>query len=756
MGLKMRPGVRGYFAVAFFMTAAVLPFSQAPAQGVEVLAIAGAVNKAYNAYKDMIALLKSGDPTQQDLIVAKLAVLENDFHQIQVGIDQINAKIEEEMQLGRRAFFLDNLKQLQLIRGTARTGAEEVALWVQGRKQDSTLMEEAKHDSLHAASQMLEGAGFFLRPGQGDTDFVSDYRSALPAYLYIMTVRLGVLSIAEPNFQANPVYQDEFRQHVKRLDEILASINGPLSCIQTGQPPTTGSGGFYDICSYCSDPVTNANSFIDGELPKPLTVNCENPLPGSDQDFADDIGFFKFYDRYQTQKMVGYVDLRNLRDLVETNTHSSQVVQFYQYHALIGFGAKCLTAPRMEMQPCNGSPAQEWQGNDGFGALRSLGLCLQVQRFRTSNGTRLETDECSRAPGERWTLTAAGDIRGIGGKCLDVKDFSTANGAPVQMWDCTGAANQQWSWSAPPGPAISAIDPSSGPVAGGTYVHIMGNGFDPAGLSGSSNTLALFNDIPSDYVLCQDSMRCTVRSPKVAAPGAVFIGVQVSGVSSTQTALFTYHAHPMLTGIDSFVPEGEIAIVLDGYAPDGGTTVAVQSSNPTVLSVPATVTVPAGSSGVTFPIGFLPTPNAGTVTVTASYEGVALSTKVGVAAWPPLSVNLGAASALGNGASSTATVSLNTPAPAGGAVVTLSSSDPSAISVPASLTVRPGEKTAAVTITNHYSGLPEQVTIGASYNGLTASDALYVPKEPSCRPHTCPKGFHFDPDSCGCARGLPQ
>ena len=656
-------GVLRKIAAAFVFAIALLTASQATAQ-VEVLAIAGAVKQAYSAYKDMLALLTSGDPTQQDQILAKLATLENDYNQIQGEIDQINKKIEGEIKLERRAFFLETLQQVQLIRGTARTGAEEVALWVQGHNQNSALLEQAKHDSLLAASQMLEGTGFFLRPGQGDADSVFDYRSALPAYLYIMTVRLGVLSMADPNFRANPVYQDEFHQHVKRLDEILANIDGPLSCQQTGLPPN--SSGVYDICSFCTDPITNVSSFILGEVPRPNAPECENPLNGSTQDYADGLSYFRFYERYRTQKMVGYIDLRNLRDLVESNTHSSQVERYHQYHALIGFGGKCLTSPEMVMEPCNGSPAQEWQG-DGFGGLRSLNRCLQVHRFETSNGAKVELEECARAPGEQWKLTAAGDIRGIGGKCLDVKDLSTADGAPVQMWDCGGGSNQQWSWAAPSGPAITAIDPQSGSVAGGTYVHITGSGFDPATRPGS-NTLAFFNNVPSDYVLCQSSTNCTVRSPKSATPGQIYINVQVSGISSTQTALFTYRAHPVLTGIDYFPPNGIIAIHLDGYAPDGNTTIAVQSSDPSVVSVPATVTIPAGSSGVTFPVEILPTPNAGTVTVKASYDGVTLSTTIGVAAWPALSINVGSASALGAGASSTATVSINTAAPAGGAI----------------------------------------------------------------------------------------
>lgn len=84
-------------------------------------------------------------------------------------------------------------------------------------------------------------------------------------------------------------------------------------------------------------------------------------------------------------------------------------------------------------------------------------------------------------------------------------------------------------------------------------------------------------DVASDYLLCEDSTRCTVRSPKFAASGPAFIRVKVSGSSAPQPALFMYHAHPVLIGIDWFEPNGIIAIRLDGYASDGGTAVAINT-----------------------------------------------------------------------------------------------------------------------------------------------------------------------------------
>jgi hypothetical protein len=734
------------------VVATLLRPPQAGAQA-EVLAVAGAIKAAYGAYNDVQNLLRSGDPTQQDQIIAKLTALENDYAQFKSELHDLNDKIKDLIWINEQQHFLDVQDQVEQIRAAADTAAEEVALWKSGGKQDANLLNTALDHALQAANELRDRDALFKRAGSTqNSPPVFDYRSALPAYLYVLNVRKAVLTLAVPDFRANPIYQDEFKKHLVVLDGLLANIDAPIRCDASGSwPPNSGS--YYDICSYCSDPITGAWSAINGESPQAMSPHCEYPLFGSFQDYADASGFFGFYDRYRTQDDVGYVALRNLRDLVAADTHSSSVEIRYQYKALVGYGAKCLTSPGLVMEACDGSTAQEWQ-QDSYGALRSLGRCLEVHRFETTNGAKLELDDCSRAPGEQWTLTAAGDLRGIGGKCLDLKDFNTAPGAAVQMWDCWGGANQKWALTTPPGPVITAIDPSSGPVSGGTYVHITGSGFDPSAPLESNK--ALFDNTPSGYVLCETSTECTVRSPQVAAAGPVLVRVQIGGVFSTEGVFFTYNPYPTLTGFDWLWSNQTIAVQLDGYAPAGGATIALGSSDPAAVGIPASVTVPAGSSGTSFPVALLPTPNAERVTVSGTYNGASMSTSFDVVAWPPLSLDLGAADALPAGASATARVSLNRPAPAGGASVALLSSVPSAIPVPSSLTIPAGQTTVVFTITNSYSGQPKQVVISAAWNGLTASSSLYVPQQPGCQPHPCPRGFYWDPDSCGCARGLPQ
>jgi len=744
---------RWCLAAAFVALAGLVRPPQAAAQA-EVLAILGALKEAYEGYKDLNEVLTSNEPSKEDQISDKLTTLESEYKEAKKELDIVNDKVDLAIKVERQIDFHQTRQHIEDVRSEADTAVEQIALWKEHGKTDQFLLDQALDHSLSAANNMFEGRDFFLRPGNGDDDWVFEYRAALPAYLYVLTVRKGVLAIGEPDFRSDPVIQAEFAKHVARLDEIMASMDGAIQCKTDGSQPPPDPAGLYDLCSYCSDTITGAISAIDNGVSSTLEHVCEPQVNGSPQDYSDGSGFLQFYDRFRIQQQTGWVDLRNLRDLVDVDAHPSGGVEvIHHYNALIGYGGQCLTSvgpPLKEpvMQPCDGSLAQDWQ-RDSYGALRSTNGCLEVYRFSTENGARLTLDDCSRAPGERWTLTAAGEVRGIGNKCLDVKDFSTAPGAAVQMYDCWGGPVQQWSLAAPPGPSITSIDRTSGPISGGTYVHITGTGFDPSA-PGDNNMQAFFGDAPSDYFWCEDATRCTLRSPAVTGPGPVLVRVKVGGVFSTEAILFNYDAYPALVGIDWYWSNTSISVSLDGYAPAGGTTVALGVSDPAAVGLPSSVTVPAGFASASVPVQLLPIASPETVTVTASYGGVSLSTSFDVAAWPALSLDLGGSDYLDAGASATASVSLHAAAPAGGAVVALVSSDASAIPVPASVTIAPGQKTATFAITNYYSGLAEHVTITAGYGSATASNGLWVPEEPGCRPHKCPLGYYFDPDSCSC------
>jgi len=85
------------------------------------------------------------------------------------------------------------------------------------------------------------------------------------------------------------------------------------------------------------------------------------------------------------------------------------------------------------------------------------------------------------------------------------------------------------------------------------------------------------------------------------------------------------------------------------------------------------------------------------------------------------------------GASAQGTVTLSEPAPAGGAVVNLSSSNTAVATVPASVTVLAGNYTATFTLMTTSLGSSTQVTIGGNYNGnqsatLTVNFGSLIPQ----------------------------
>src|SRR4029450_11901508 len=92
-------------------------------------------------------------------------------------------------------------------------------------------------------------------------------------------------------------------------------------------------------------------------------------------------------------------------------------------------------------------------------------------------------------------------------------------------------------------------------------------------------------------------------------------------------------------------------------------------------------------------------------------------------------IALNPASVVG-GATSQGTASLTSAAPAGGAVVTLSSSNTSAATVPASVTVPAGVFSATFTVTTVSVTAPTSLTISGTFGGATRSETLTVTRPP--------------------------
>ena len=164
-------------------------------------------------------------------------------------------------------------------------------------------------------------------------------------------------------------------------------------------------------------------------------------------------------------------------------------------------------------------------------------------------------------------------------------------------------------------------------------------------------------------------------------------------------------------------------VTLDGLAPLGGALVTLSSSDPAV-TVPASVTIPLGASRATFPPTTRAVALATAVAVSAFYL---LGTKTALlTVLPPSlsSLTLSPASVPG-GSPSTGTVTLNGPAPVGGALVALFSSDP-VVAVPPSVTISPGATSAPFSLTTSAVAVPTPVTVFAFYLGSAQTALLTV------------------------------
>jgi len=168
-------------------------------------------------------------------------------------------------------------------------------------------------------------------------------------------------------------------------------------------------------------------------------------------------------------------------------------------------------------------------------------------------------------------------------------------------------------------------------------------------------------------------------------------------------------------------------VTLSSPASGGGVTVALSSASKAVV-VPASVTVPPGANTATFAITTSTVPLTTSTTLSADYNGVTKSVTFTVDPSAPAALaalGLSPASVVG-GASSIGTVALTAPAPSGGAVVRLSMSNRSLISVPATIVVPAGATAQTFMVTTAKSGRSTSATISATYAGVTRSATITV------------------------------
>jgi hypothetical protein len=168
-------------------------------------------------------------------------------------------------------------------------------------------------------------------------------------------------------------------------------------------------------------------------------------------------------------------------------------------------------------------------------------------------------------------------------------------------------------------------------------------------------------------------------------------------------------------------------VILGSPAPAGGATIVLTADNPTVaFPAVSTVTIPAGASSATFPVTTAAVTSASFSVISANFNSASVSATLTVLApYSLASLALNPTSVLA-GFPAQGTLTLTGPADTG-AVVTLTSGNPAALTVPPTVTVPPG----ATSVTFSANSLPVSgtVIVTATLNTgvLTASVQIIAP-----------------------------
>jgi hypothetical protein len=218
-----------------------------------------------------------------------------------------------------------------------------------------------------------------------------------------------------------------------------------------------------------------------------------------------------------------------------------------------------------------------------------------------------------------------------------------------------------------------------------------------------------------------------ITSSSVTATTNVRLSATYGGATvNADLTLFTLLGQLLFNGT---IPGGSPAagtVTLNGAAPGGGgTIVALSSGNASLVTVPASVTIPAGQTSATFTANTSPVSQFTFVGVTASHGGVTLNGGLFLSVSQAVaSVTLNPSTVTG-GASSSATVTLASPA-SGNAFVTLASSNTLVATVPNSVVVPGGQRTVTFTVNTGSVATTTAVQISATHEGVTRSGTLTV------------------------------
>jgi len=208
--------------------------------------------------------------------------------------------------------------------------------------------------------------------------------------------------------------------------------------------------------------------------------------------------------------------------------------------------------------------------------------------------------------------------------------------------------------------------------------------------------------------------RHTTFTSMPAAPKSLLLAATSSEASRGVGPLFV--ASDTLNGGQ----RQQARVIVNDVAGPGGLQVSLSSSNSSVLTVPSSVRIAANDSVGLFEFQSVSTAETSVITLTAAVGSISKTATITISGTKVTVVSV--PSPTPGGMAVQGEVSINSPAPAGGTVVRLTSSSLNAV-VPATVTVAAGNRSAAFPITTKNVDANTSATITATMgsSALTAS-----------------------------------
>jgi len=286
---------------------------------------------------------------------------------------------------------------------------------------------------------------------------------------------------------------------------------------------------------------------------------------------------------------------------------------------------------------------------------------------------------------------------------------------------------------------IASLTVSQTNVLGGTVVTGQVNLTRPAGPTGL--TIPITNTDPTAGVVTPSTVivapgavvgNFTVQTNLVPTTRSMTIATNKPGYSNKSVTItvraiaanLVMNPNTVIGGLENST--GTIQLLGGEVAPPGGLRVNLVSSNPAVLSVPATVTVPVNSATVNFTATSSTTAIDRTVTITAVLAPGNVATAQVTVLSPRIIALTLTPKAVTGGQSSIGKVRLSNPAPSGGVVVQLATNRPTNAFLPSSITIPAGQTEREFTITT--VAVPNKVnaTIRAQVSSSVLTNVLEI------------------------------